>query len=276
VLAGEIGVRALGVGDSLARAEAWLRHELESLRFEVRAQRIDTADGTSHNLEVIVPGRDPTLPAIVVGAHYDSYAATPGADDNASGVAALLEIARSFAGASPRRTIRLVCFANEEPPYFQCPGMGSLEYARALQGEGVALHGMISLESIGYYDASPGSQRFPAAALRLFYPDRGDYVAFVGDSASREWVDRVVGAFRAHAEVPSEAFSGPRAIPGVDWSDHWSFWSHGYRALMVTDTATYRNPNYHEPGDLPATLDYQTLAGVVRGLTAALREIAEE
>lgn len=274
-LAGEIGPRALARGDSLHLAELWIRAEFARLGYEVIAQRIECAAGIAHNLEVAVPGRDPAAPAILIGAHYDTIAGTPGADDNASGVAALLELAGRFRDATPRRALRFVAFANEEPPFFQREGMGSLAAARALQEAGTELRGMVSLESIGYYDPAPGSQRFPPG-LAAFYPDTGDFVAFVGDLRSTEWVSRWVGEFREHAQVPSEAFTGPGWIRGVDWSDHWSFSTHGYRALMVTDTAIFRNPNYHEPGDLPGTLDYEVLARVTTALGDALAAIAEE
>jgi len=274
-LAGGIGPRALTRGDSLHQAELWLRDAFAELGYEVIAHRIETGAGVAHNLEVILRGRDPDLPAIVIGAHYDTVPGTPGADDNASGVAALLELTRELRGESPGRSVHFVAYANEEPPYFQREGMGSLTHARALREAGTELLGMVSLESIGYYDSAPGSQQFPPG-LALLYPDTGDFVAFVSDLGSREWVERWTGAFREHAEVPSEAFSGPGWIQGVGWSDHWSFGTHGYPALMVTGTATYRNPHYHEPGDLPGTLDYETLALVTSGLAGALRGIAGE
>jgi len=273
-LAGGIGPRALSRGDSLARAEAWLRAAFAELGYDVTAHPVESAAGLAHNLEALLVGREPALPSIVIGAHYDTVLGSPGADDNASGVASLIELARELRGTPPRRTIRFVAFANEEPPFFQRAGMGSLEYARSLREAGIELRGMVSLESIGYYDPTPGSQHFPAG-LAALYPDTGDFIAFVGNVGSARWVERWTGAFRAIAEVPSEAFSGPGWITGVGWSDHWSFWTHGYDALMVTGTATFRNPNYHEATDRPGTLDYETLARVTEALAGALREIAE-
>lgn len=276
-LASTIGVRALTVdeGRGLRLAASWIRGEWEAQGYKVFSRPVESPHGSAENLEVFILGREADLPAIVVGAHYDTWSGTPGADDNASGVAVLLELSRTLRDAGLRRTVRCVAFANEEPPYFQTPAMGSLQYARSLQEAGVELFGMIALETLGYFDSTPGAQRYPSV-LAPFYPDTGDFIAFVGNGASGAWTDRCIAAFRETAEVPSEAFSGPASIPGVGWSDHWSFWSHGYAACMVTDTAPYRNPHYHEPTDTPDTLDLETLARVAAGLEAALRTVAEE
>ena len=217
------------------------------------------------NVEAEVRGRERPADIVVVGAHYDSLAFTSGADDNASGVAALLALARAFAGAHPRTTLRFVAFANEEPPYFGRETMGSLVYARELKARGDDVVAMLSLESIGYFSQARGSQRYPGIVSTL-YPDRGDFVAFVGDTGSRALVRDSIRTFRATAHVASEGGALPAAIPGVDWSDHRAFRAVGYPAIMVTDTATFRNPNYHKFSDAVDTVDYAELARVTAGV----------
>jgi hypothetical protein len=204
--------------------------------------------------------------AIVVGAHYDTVPGSPGADDNASAVAVLLEL------AAMNLPVRFVAFANEEMPYFLGPEMGSFVYAR---DRGAGVRAMFSLEMLGFYRDTPGSQRYPPP-LGLFYPDRADFVAFVGDLGARQLVHRAIGAFRRHAKFPSEGVAAPGFIPGVTWSDHWAFRRHGYRAIMVTDTAFNRNPYYHLPSDTPDKLDYERMARVTLGLAAMLREMADD
>lgn len=210
-------------------------------------------------------------PRIVVGAHYDTVPGSPGADDNASAVAVLIELAGLL--RKDGLPIRFVAFANEEEPYFMGPDMGSWVSARRSRDRGEPLRAMLSLEMLGYYRDAPGSQRYPFP-LGLFYPDRGDYVAFVGDLGARRLVRESVAAFRAHARFPSEGVAAPAAIPGVTRSDHWSFRNLGFPAIMVTDTAYNRNPHYHRGSDRPETLDYERMARVTVGLAAMLRTLA--
>jgi Zn-dependent M28 family amino/carboxypeptidase len=202
---------------------------------------------------------------LVVGAHYDTVPGSPGADDNASGVAVLIELSKMVEG------IRFVAFANEEAPYFLGEEMGSYVYARE-RGKGV--RAMVSLEMLGYYRDAPGSQSYPPP-LGLFYPDRADFIAFVGDLGVYGFVRKAIGAFRRHACFPSEGLAAPSLIPGVSWSDHWSFRKHGIPAIMVTDTAFYRYPHYHLPGDTPEKLDYARMARVTTGLAAMLKDLHE-
>jgi Zn-dependent M28 family amino/carboxypeptidase len=203
---------------------------------------------------------------IVVGAHYDTVPGSPGADDNASGVAVLIELAKMVPG------IRFVAFANEEAPYFLGPEMGSFVYARE-RGRGV--RAMFSLEMLGYYDDAPGSQRYPAP-LGLLYPGRGNFVAFVADLGCIALVRKSAQAFRRSSDFPAEWLAAPSLIPGVSWSDHWSFRKHGHPAVMVTDTAFYRYPHYHLPSDTPEKLDYERMAKVTVGLAAMLEELNED
>ena len=205
---------------------------------------------------------------IVVGAHYDTVPGSPGADDNASGVAVLIELAHLLR----ERKIRFVAFANEEVPYFLGPEMGSYVYARE---RGAGVKAMFSLEMLGYFRDAPGSQAYPAP-LSLFYPDRADFIAFVGDLGAFSLVRRSIRLFRQHARFPSEGLAAPSLIPGVSWSDHWSFRKHGIPAVMVTDTAFYRYPHYHLPSDTPEKLDYERMARVTMGLAAMLKELNED
>ena len=222
-----------------------------------------------HNVELTCPQTS----YVVVGAHYDTVPGSPGADDNASGVAALIELAAML--GSEGLPIRFVAFANEEPPYFLGPDMGSWSWARRARERGETVRAMLSLEMLGYYRDAPGNQRHPPL-LGLFYPDRGDFIAFVGDLGARRLVRQAIGYFRKNAQFPSEGVAAPSFIPGVSWSDHWSFRDHGFPAIMVTDTAFYRYAHYHLPSDTAEKLDYERLARVTLGLAGVLRELATE
>jgi Zn-dependent M28 family amino/carboxypeptidase len=274
-LAHDIGERRVGHGDSLERAERYLESSVRALpqtgHASVRVEDVG-ADG-SHAKNVIfeVPGTSSDL--VVIGAHYDSAVWAPGADDNASGVAVGLELARRFATAPARNTLRFVWFANEEQPYFQRPGMGSLAHAQGCRARSERVSAMLSLESLGYYSNASHSQQYPWP-LDVLYPDQGNFVAFVGSLGNRSLVRRAIGTFRASAPLPSEGAALPANVPGVAWSDHWAFAQLGYPAIMLTDTAPYRNPHYHESSDTPATLDYVALARVTLGVAHVLEELA--
>jgi len=211
---------------------------------------------------------------VVVGAHYDTVS-TPGADDNASGVAGVLELARLLAGRSLPRTVRFVAFVNEEPPFFWRDTMGSRVYARRCRERGENIVGMLSLEALGCFSDAEGSQKYPPP-FSAFYPSRGNFISFVGNLSSRGLVRRCLDSFRRHARFPSEGLAAPGQIQGIGWSDHWSFWQEGWPAVMVTDTATFRNLNYHTDGDTPEKLDYDRMARVVAGLAKVVGELATE
>ena len=200
-------------------------------------------------------------------------AGTPGADDNASGTAAVLELARLLRDVPLERTVRFVAFVNEEPPFFLTEHMGSRVYARAAARRGDRVVAMLSLETIGYYSDAPDSQRYPPP-LGALYPSRGDFIGFVANVTSRALVRRSVAAFRRHARFPSEGVAAPSWVPGVFWSDHSSFWREGYPALMITDTAPFRNPAYHSAADTPDRVDYPRMARVVHGVAAVVRELS--
>jgi Zn-dependent M28 family amino/carboxypeptidase len=205
---------------------------------------------------------------VVVGAHYDTVPGSPGADDNASGVAVLIELSRMGVPAT------FVAFANEEMPYFQSDEMGSYVWASRARFRRSDIRAMLSLEMLGYYRDGPGTQHYPPP-LSYFYPDRADFVAFVGDTGARDVVRRSVGAFRQGVKFPSEGVAAPAFIPGVTWSDHWSFRKQGFPAVMVTDTAFNRYPHYHLPSDTPEKLDYPRMAKVTMGLAAVIWELSK-
>ncbi len=261
---------------ALDRAADQIETSFRSTLLPVERQSFAADGKTCHNLVLERPGTGRKDEIVVIGAHYDSAESVPGADDNASGVAVLLELARLTSGPSPQaRTVRFVAFANEEPPYFQSPSMGSLVYARRCRDKGERIVAMLSLESLGYFRDEPGTQRYPPLFSAL-YPDRGNFVAFVGDLGSRWLVRRAIGTFRKGARIASEGGALPGGVPGVGWSDQWAFWEAGYPGIMVTDTAPFRNPNYHTPGDTPETLDYVRLARVVLGLVPVVRDLTSK
>ncbi len=211
-------------------------------------------------------------PLLVIGAHYDAFGTTPGADDNASGVAALLELVRLLAATPPSKPVELVAYSLEEPPYFRTEAMGSWSHARALQVTGREVRLMLAVEMIGYYRDTAGSQSFPIKSLGALYPDTGNFIAVVGRLGDFATMRRVKGLFMGASELPVETINAPPGVPGIDYSDHLNYWRLGMPALMVTDTAFLRNPNYHGPGDTPDTLDYERMAKVVQALYAVAME----
>lgn len=269
ILAGDIGERNLMVPEKLQAAAAFIERSLADAGYAVERQTVTVHDRPSSNLVVEIPGSGSRRGEIVVvGAHYDTVWDCPGADDNGSGVVAVLEFARAFAGAQPDRTLRFALFTNEEPPYFQVPAhMGSAVYAQRCKERDDDIVAMISLDAIGYYSDESGSQTYPPLAGRL-YPSEGDFIAFISDLGSRALVRDAIGAFREHARFPSHGAALPGWISAVGWSDHWSFWQQGYPAIMVTDTAPFRNRHYHTPRDTVETIDFDRLARVVDGLRA--------
>lgn len=273
VVAGEIGPRNRDHPEALEAAAEHVLRRLGEAGYEPRSLPYASRGGEWRNVEAELPGGELAHEVVVLGAHYDSYGDTPGADDNASGVAVLLELARRLRDAHPDRTVRFVAFTNEEPPFFDEDDMGSRVYARETAERGDDVVAMISLETMGYFLPEPGSQRYPFP-FSLFYPDRGDFVAFVGNLDSRPLVHRTVRTFREGGELPSEGVAAPASLPGMAWSDHASFWLHGYPAVMISDTAPFRNQHYHTVLDTPDRLDYGRLARVVDGVERVVRELA--
>jgi peptidase M28-like protein len=254
-LAGDIGERSMNRYAKLIEAAAFIEKSLGDDGFKVERQTYEVRGRKCANLEVEIKGTKAPTEIFVVGAHYDS----------APGVAALLALGRAVGGKPTGRTLRLVAFTNEEPPYFQEPGMGSLHYAKRCKERKENIVGMISVETIGYYTDAPDSQHYPPP-LGMIYPSTGNFIAFVASPQSDSLVRDAAASFRRHAKFPSQWGTAPAFVPGVGWSDHWSFWEQGYQAIMITDTALFRYPHYHKATDTPDKLDYPRMARVVAGI----------
>ncbi|HDH04863.1 MAG TPA: M28 family peptidase [Nitrospirae bacterium] len=274
VLARDIGSRGYLQINELNRTVDYITAELSNYGYTVFDQPHDYRGRTYKNIFVEKKGIRAPEKILVVGAHYDTVTGTPGADDNASAVAGLLELARMFADTPLHKTVHFVAFALEESPLFRSKHMGSYVYAGSLKQAGRDVEGMICLEMIGYFTDEPGSQFFPLPFMRWFYPDRGNFITLVSNIQSRGFLKRVKKAFKRGTNLQVESLSTLFVVPGVDFSDHRSFWKFGYNALMVTDTAFYRNPQYHGPGDIPEILDYDRMAEVALGLKSSIEELA--
>ena len=272
-LAAEIGERNEGRPAELLAAVGYLDSTLAGMGYEVLTQEYEYGGSRFQNLEVEIPGAVEPDAIVVVGAHYDSVEGTPGADDNASGTAGVLQLARLFASERPARTLRFVLFVNEEPPFWDTKWMGSRIYAARSAERDENIVAMLSLETIGYFSSEPGSQQYPPP-FSFFYPDRGDFIGFVGNLASGRLIRQTLAVFREHASFPSQGVAAPTWIPGITWSDHASFWIHGFKAIMITDTAPFRNPFYHTTGDTVDKLDFERMTLVVDGIAAVVQELA--
>jgi Zn-dependent M28 family amino/carboxypeptidase len=258
----------------LEQAAQYIENAFDKAGYPVAAQRFVSGPAEVRNIEAEVKGGVRASEIVIIGAHYDSVAGAVGANDNGSGVAAVLELARLMHGSRPARTLRFVAFVNEEPPFYHSDAMGSRQYSRRSKERGENIVAMFSLETIGYYSDRPGSQHYPFP-LSFFYPSTGNFIAFVSNLDSRPLLHEVIAGFRRHGGLPSEGVAAPAFIPGVDWSDQWSFWQEGWPALMVTDTAPYRYPHYHTMQDTPDKVDYDRLARVVTGLHGMLRDLTQ-
>ncbi|WP_119389710.1 M28 family peptidase [Taklimakanibacter lacteus] len=208
---------------------------------------------------------------LVIGAHYDSFETTPGADDNASGVAGLIELARLLGQNPPRRPVELVAYTLEEPPHFRTEQMGSAHHARSLSATGREVSLMLALEMIGWYSDLPDSQSYPFPGMDLIYPDRGNFIAIIGRLNDWSQTRKVKAAMAGASDLPAHSINTLPVIPGVDFSDHQAYWNEGFPALMITDTAFYRNPHYHEAEDTADKLDYQRMAKVVQAVFAVVQ-----
>jgi Zn-dependent M28 family amino/carboxypeptidase len=264
VLGGEIGERNMARYPQLIGAATFIEDSLGRAGLQPRRDSYELHGRVCHNIETEIRGARPEI--LLIGAHYDSVLGSPGANDNGSGVAAMLALARRFAARPISKTLRFVAFVNEEPPYFLTEQMGSFVYAKRCKTRGDQISAMISLETIGYFSDAPHSQTYPLLGLGALYPTVGNFIGFVGNIPSRALLRRVHTLFRRHAKIPSEGAALPSFIPGVAWSDQWSFWQHGYRGIMITDTAPFRYPHYHSATDTPDKLDYDRFALVVSGI----------
>jgi Zn-dependent M28 family amino/carboxypeptidase len=270
-LAGEYPSRHGSNPKVLNGAATFIEQEFTSLGCQVQTQWYESDGEKVRNIIVEKHGRSPDEASIVIGAHYDTVVGTPGADDNASGIAGLIELSRLLKEYRNRRTIRFVAFPHEEPPYFYTQDMGSRQYARKFKESGGTIHAMLTLEMLGY--AGEGfKQLYPVPLLRILgrYPKDGTFIALVSNLRSARVLSIVRKAMRQRGTVGVEGLSAPGFIPPLFLSDHSSFWRYGFPALMITDTAFLRNPHYHSATDTPATLNYDFLANVVVAVHAAV------
>lgn len=258
---------------NLDRVAAYIRQEFEQAGGKVSQQPFQVQGVTYRNVSAFFGPA--TKERIVVGAHYDSAGPLPGADDNASGVAGLIELAHLMGRSSqktPLKTsVELVAFTLEEPPFFATPHMGSAVHAASLKKEKVPVRLMLSLEMIGYFSDAPNSQRYPVAAMKLMYPSVGNFIGVVGKAGQGAAVKRIKKAMQGASSLPVHSINAPPALPGIDLSDHRNYWNQGYDAAMITDTSFFRNPAYHTAQDTPDTLDYERMAMVVEGVYAVVQ-----
>ena len=283
-LAGTLGERNMFRPNNLEKAAEYMEHHFHNSGANVSSQSYELKDWYSHlgqkpgdykprNIEAELSGQVFKDEIILIGAHYDSVIGSPGANDNATGAAALLEIAQTLSGKKLKRTVRLVAFVNEEPPYFATKNMGSYVYAQRSRERAENILGMIALETLGYYSDNKGSQNYPFP-LGFFKPKTGNFVGFVSNIGSKPLLNQFVTRFRNLAQFPSDGVAFPQIIPGIGWSDHRSFWKFDYPAIMVTDTALYRYPYYHSFEDTPDKIQYDPLARVVSGLGKVIEDLA--
>ena len=263
--------------DELEKVARYIEATLASIGYTVGRQEFFADGKPVRNIDVTIEpaGRSADPEVIVIGAHYDSVFGSPGANDNGSGVAAVIELARllrDLDGVGAKR-IRLALFVNEEPPYFMTEAMGSLHYGRALAQRNERVVAMYSLETIGFYSSEPGSQVYPAP-FGLMFPDRGDFIAFVGMMGSRALVRETMRSFRSHTSFPTIGGVAPGFVPGIAWSDHWAFAQQGFQAVMITDTAPFRYPHYHRSSDTPDKVDTEKVARVVKGMERVIRDFS--
>lgn len=240
----------------------------------VSEQTYDVKGNTYRN--VIASFGPETDSRIVVGAHYDSCGDTPGADDNASGVAGLIELSHLLGQAGLKQRVELVAYTLEEPPFFRSVNMGSARHAYRLRKNNVEVDAMICLEMIGCFRDEKGSQRFPSTFLKLLYPDRGNYIAVIGSIGDRKLIRHMKSTMRGATDLPVHAMCAPKGFPGLDFSDHRNYWANDYTAVMITDTSFFRNGHYHLVSDTPETLDYDRMTKVVIGVYEAVVRMANE
>jgi hypothetical protein len=268
-----IGERNYIFYNNLNSAADYIEQALIKMGVSVQRHQYSLSDKTYYNIVAEKKGALHPEEIIIVGAHYDSVLGSPGANDNASGVAAVIALAHAFSGTVLARTVRFICFVNEEPPFFWTKDMGSYVYAQQCKERNENIITMLSLETIGYYSDKPGSQHyfFP---LGYFYPSRGNFIGFVSNLSSRPVLKNVIEIYRRTTKFPSQGGVFPWFTPGVFWSDHWPFWKMGYPAILVTDTALFRYPYYHSAEDTVDKINYDHMARMVAGLEKVIEELA--
>ncbi|GET37836.1 M28 family peptidase [Microseira wollei] len=273
-LASDIGIRNAGDYKNINIAADFLATTLGEAGYKAIRQEYKIDGKSYYNIAVEKKGITKPNEIVVVGGHYDSVFTSPGANDNGTGAAATLELARIWAKRNNNRTIRFVEFTNEEPPFFWTKDMGSLVYAERSQQQSENIVAMLSLETMGYFSDTANSQKYPFP-IGLFYPNQGNFISFIGNINSGGLVRQAIASFRRHAQFPSEGAALPAWIPGVGWSDHWSFWQQGYKAIMITDTAPYRYNYYHTEQDTWEKVDFAKLARVVAGVAEVIADLVE-
>ncbi|MEO0416600.1 MAG: M28 family peptidase, partial [Verrucomicrobiota bacterium] len=258
---------------NLHRTGNYLTAEFEKIGVgTVADQWFQTANGSRYRNVSLLIG-DATKPRIIVGAHYDAYSIYPGADDNASGVAGLIELARLVAASPIESPVEFVAYPLEEPPHFGTREMGSWQHADATKRAGVECKYMISLEMIGYFTDEKGSQDYPLPLLKAIYPSTGDFIAVAGNFDHRDLIQEFKIGMRCCENLPIVSISAPRQLPGIDFSDHRNYWMAGFPAIMITDTAFYRNKNYHTVEDTAEKLDFDKMASVVAATFNAMQRL---
>lgn len=274
MLSETLGNRDVFEYEHLKKAAEYISDEFRRYGYKIELQSYVVAGRKVSNIIAVKQGSRLPNEVIIVGAHYDSCA-NPGADDNASGVAVLLELARKFFGQESAGTVKWIAFVNEEPPFSFTESMGSRVYTRQAKAAGEQIRGAVILESVGYYNSRFGSQRYPP----FFGPGhspRGNFIAVVGNFASARLVSDIAGPLKRSCRLPIESTVTFGFLPGIYFSDHWSFWQEGYQAVMITDTAFVRNPSYHKSSDTPKTLNYSNMACLTEGLGQVIRELTDK
>jgi len=269
-----IGSRSFYEHDRLTRAADYIREVLDEMSCTYCLQNYEYKGKTFSNIIVTLPGGEGDDGSVVIGAHYDTVYGTPGADDNASAVAVLLELCRLLKDHRPLRSLRFVFFTLEEPPLFRSRHQGSYVYASHLKETKETVSAMLCLEMVGYYDSKVGGQAFPVPGMSRLYSSTPDFISIVGNLQSRPLVESVRDSIKRGSTIPVEGIATIPFVPGVDFSDHRSFWKMGFPAVMITDTAFYRNPNYHKETDTIDTLDFMKMASLLKGLVQASVDLA--
>jgi hypothetical protein len=270
ILTKHIGERNSTSYQSLTKAYHYIYDLMKRCStFNIFDQRYEYEGNEYHNLVAEKIGSTKPEEIIIIGAHYDTALKSPGADDNGSGIAALLELIKWFDNYENERTLRFIAFTLEEPPVFGTPNMGSYVYANSCQQKQEKILAMFCLEMLAYFSNKKGSQRFFSPELKARFPDKGNFISIVGDLNSKILVETLTELLKKTTVIPVEPLVAYQPIKGINFSDHASFWSFGYRAVMITDTAFYRNNHYHEPSDTVDTLNFNLFAKLVVGLHAA-------
>lgn len=273
IVSQDIGERNIWEYPALEATVDYISGLFKSIHNQVKSQEFLVDGKLVKNIEMELQGDTDQGEIIVVGAHYDSLRGTPGANDNGSGIAALLELARLVAQKPIQKTIRFVAFVNEEPPFFMTESMGSWIYAKRARQRNENIVAMFSLETIGAYYQDKGSQRYPFP-FGNSYPDTGDFIAFVSNLSSKRLIQKCIKTFRKNATLPSEGIAAPQWMTGIAWSDQWAFWKENYPAVMITDTAPFRYKYYHTARDTAEKLNYDSFTRAVDGLSYVLEDLA--